>query len=68
MGSPPTPQSSRARRNRLNVEHMVVEKAQENGFMPHTNWVNKVMQLYSVSLVNHGKKLVGRRLTMVKLR
>ncbi|XP_071801693.1 uncharacterized protein [Asterias amurensis] len=59
MGSPPTPQSSRARRNRLNVEHMVVEKAQENGFMPHTNWVNKVMQLYSVSLVNHGIIVAG---------
>ncbi|XP_022081686.1 dynein gamma chain, flagellar outer arm-like [Acanthaster planci] len=59
MGSPPTPQSSRARRNHLNVEHMVVDKAQENGIMPHTNWVNKVMQLYSVSQVNHAIIVAG---------
>ena len=55
VGDPPTPHSSRARRGYQNVEHMVIDKAQDLGFVAHNPWVNKVMQLYSVSQVNHGK-------------
>ena len=55
VGDPPTPHSSRARRNKMNVENMVVEKAQENGLVASNTWVAKVMQLYSVSQVNHGE-------------
>lgn len=55
VGDPPTPLSSQAQRTRLNIEQMVAEKAHENGFTPSTNWVKKVMQLYTVSQVNHGE-------------
>ncbi|XP_071504103.1 dynein axonemal heavy chain 5-like [Diadema antillarum] len=59
VGDPPTPHSSRARRNKLSVENMVVDKAQENGLVASPNWVTKVMQLFAVSQVNHGVIVAG---------
>ncbi|XP_071954985.1 uncharacterized protein [Antedon mediterranea] len=58
-GEAPLPQSSRSHRSRLNAEHAMIAKAQENGLIAHTPWVNKIMQLYSVSQVNHAVIVAG---------
>ncbi|XP_030850579.1 dynein heavy chain 8, axonemal isoform X3 [Strongylocentrotus purpuratus] len=59
VGDAPTPHSSRARRNKMSVENMVIEKAQENGLVASSPWVAKVMQLYAISQVNHGVIVAG---------
>ncbi|XP_041462850.1 dynein heavy chain 8, axonemal-like [Lytechinus variegatus] len=59
VGDPPTPHSSRARRNKMSVENMVIDKAQENGLVASSTWVAKVMQLYAISQVNHGVIIAG---------
>ncbi|XP_033113255.1 dynein heavy chain 5, axonemal-like isoform X2 [Anneissia japonica] len=58
-GEAPLPQSSRAHRSRLSAEHAIIAKAQENGLVAHASWINKIMQLYSVSQVNHAIIVAG---------
>ncbi|XP_070568705.1 dynein axonemal heavy chain 5-like isoform X4 [Ptychodera flava] len=59
LGEPPTPMSGRARKEQIDVEQAIIQKAQDNGLVPHAPWVNKAMQVYAVSKVSHGIIVAG---------
>nr|XP_014351636.1 PREDICTED: dynein heavy chain 8, axonemal-like [Latimeria chalumnae] len=42
-----------------NLEKAIVVKAQENNLIPHSPWMDKVRQLYSLSQVHHGMFVAG---------
>lgn len=55
LPSPPEPKALSARSRTTDIEAAIESQASEKGLVAHKPWIDKCVQLYTVSTVSQGK-------------